>query len=115
MFTLPRPAVRLAVAALTTFGAGALAVLAFQALEGRASAKAAAASASTIYVPPGGLAFRALNGRVFARLSYDSHGGVFELYDEHEERSSYVGGSVVPPQMFIAPRSAGGAPVDLGY
>jgi hypothetical protein len=90
-------------------------VLSLQALEGRASAKAAVSSSSTIYVPPGGLAFRSLNGRVFAKLSYDAHGGVLELFDEHEEPSAYVGGSAMPPQLFVAPRGGVGAPVDLGY
>ncbi len=42
------------------------------------------ALASTIYVPSDGLAFRTFDGHVIAKISYDSHGGVLELYDEHE-------------------------------
>jgi hypothetical protein len=45
----------------------------------------AAPLAATMYVPSDGLAFRTFDGRVVARLSYDAHGGVLELYDEHEQ------------------------------
>ena len=41
--------------------------------------------AATIYVPSDGLAFRTFDGRVLARLSHDEHGGVMELFDEHEQ------------------------------
>jgi hypothetical protein len=46
--------------------------------------------AATIYVPSDGLAFRTFDGRVVARLSHDAHGGVFELYDEHEQPAARV-------------------------
>jgi hypothetical protein len=36
---------------------------------------------ATIYVPPGGLLFRASDGTVLARLGRDAHGGTFELLD----------------------------------
>jgi hypothetical protein len=39
---------------------------------------------TTLYVPPDGLTFRALDGHAVARLSYDAHGGIFEVYDDHE-------------------------------
>jgi hypothetical protein len=39
------------------------------------------AFSSTFYVPRDGLAFRTLEGRVIAKLSYDERGGTFELYD----------------------------------
>jgi hypothetical protein len=44
--------------------------------------------ASTIYVPSDGIAFRSFGGHVVARLSYDAHGGIFELYDEREQITS---------------------------
>jgi hypothetical protein len=44
--------------------------------------------AATLYVPSDGIAFRSFEGRVVARLSYDAHGGVIELYDEHEQPSA---------------------------
>jgi hypothetical protein len=50
----------------------------------------AAPFAATIYVPSDGLAFRTFDGRVVARLSHDAHGGVFELYDEHEQAVAHV-------------------------
>jgi hypothetical protein len=46
--------------------------------------------ASTMYVPADGLTLRTLEGHVVARLSYDSHGGMFELYDEHERPTTRV-------------------------
>lgn len=44
--------------------------------------------ASTIYVPVDGLAFRTFDGRVIARLSYDRHGGVFDVYNGDERPSA---------------------------
>jgi hypothetical protein len=41
--------------------------------------------AASVYVPSDGLAFRTFDGRLVAKLSYDEHGGVLELYDEHEQ------------------------------
>jgi hypothetical protein len=46
--------------------------------------------AATIYVPSDGLAFRTFDGRVVARLSHDAHGGMFELFDEHEQAAGRV-------------------------
>jgi hypothetical protein len=73
------PAAALAVAA--SFAAGLLA----SQLWVRDAHAQAAPFAATIYVPSDGLAFRTFDGRVIARLSYDAHGGVFALYDEHEQ------------------------------
>jgi hypothetical protein len=40
---------------------------------------------STLYVPPGGLVFKATDGTPLARIGRDAHGGTLELYDEHGE------------------------------
>ena len=40
---------------------------------------------STIYVPAGGLVFRAADGTPIARLSRGPHGGSFELFDDRGE------------------------------
>lgn len=46
-------------------------------------AQAQSLTTATIYVPPGGLVFRTLDGAPIARLSADAHGGNFELLDDH--------------------------------
>lgn len=71
---------------ITAFAAGALASRA-QVPEAHAQAAPFAAS---IYVPSDGLAFRTFDGRVVARLSYDAHGGMLDLYDEHELPVTHV-------------------------
>ncbi len=61
------------------FGAGAL----------QREAHAQPVATSTIYVPAGGLVFRAADGTPIARLSRGPHGGSFELFDDRgEERSA---------------------------
>jgi hypothetical protein len=40
---------------------------------------------SNFYVPADGIVFRNFQGKVVARLAHDSHGGIFELYDENEQ------------------------------
>jgi hypothetical protein len=45
-------------------------------------AQAQSVSTATVYVPPGGLVFRATDGTALARLSRDAHGGTFELFDD---------------------------------
>ena len=53
-------------------------------------AQAQSLSASTVYVPAGGLVFRAPDGTALARLSRDAHGGKFELFDDRHEVSVRV-------------------------
>jgi hypothetical protein len=48
-------------------------------------AHAQSLATSTIYVPEGGLVFRAPDGTPIARLSRDAHGGTFELFDESHD------------------------------
>jgi hypothetical protein len=57
------------------FGAGAL----------QREAHAQSVATSTIYVPAGGLVFRAADGTPLARLSRGAHGGSFELFNERGE------------------------------
>lgn len=57
------------------FGAGVL----------QRDARAQAIATSTIYVPAGGLVFRAADGTPIARLSRGPHGGSFELFDDRGE------------------------------
>jgi hypothetical protein len=57
------------------FGAGAL----------QREARAQSIATSTIYVPAGGLLFRAADGTPIARLSRGPHGGSFELFDDRGE------------------------------
>jgi hypothetical protein len=53
-------------------------------------ARAQPSASSTVYVPAEGLAFRSFDGRIVARLSYDSHGGMFEIYDGHQMPSAML-------------------------
>jgi hypothetical protein len=76
---------------------------------------------AAVYVPADGLAFRTLDGRVIARLSYDNHGGNFEVYDQHERPSVAVRPGFVaevsrpaPPPPVFTVSSPTDAP-DLGY
>jgi hypothetical protein len=65
------------------FGAGAL----------QREARAQSVAMSTIYVPAGGLVFRAADGTPLARLSRGPHGGSFELFDERgQEHAAPKGG-----------------------
>jgi len=71
--------------------------------------------ASTVYVPSDGLAFRRFDGRIVARLSYDSHGGAFELYDEQEQPATRVRGEALArPSTTSRPR-ANPRDLDLGF
>jgi hypothetical protein len=54
------------------FGAGAL----------QREAHAQSIATSTIYVPAGGLVFRAADGTPLARLARGPHGGSFEVFDD---------------------------------
>lgn len=110
--------VRLPVATLAlavTFVAGGVAT----SLVRDARAQQAVPFAATMYVPSDGLAFRTFEGRVVARLSYDAHGGVFELYDDHEQAAVRVRGE--PPGR-VAPTTTAPAtlqppkrPDDFGF
>jgi hypothetical protein len=75
--------------------------------------------ASTVYVPSDGLAFRAFDGHVVAKLSYDARGGVLEIYDEHERVAASVRGGSVAPVVREEPQRAAQAtkPLreDLGF
>ncbi len=55
---------------------------------GHHEACAQSLTTSTIIVPEGGLYFRAPDGTVVARLSRDSHGGSFELFDDRSSTAS---------------------------
>jgi hypothetical protein len=80
---------------------------------------------AAVYVPPEGLAFRALDGRVIARLSYDAHGGSFEVYDHHEHpaaalRAGFVADAprtpaTLPVATVSLPSSLPSDVPDLGY
>jgi hypothetical protein len=59
-------------------------------------ANAQSAGISNIYIPPGGLVFRAMDGKPLARISQDSHGGALELYDDRREVATRLQGSRTP-------------------
>jgi hypothetical protein len=46
---------------------------------------------STLQVPEEGLTFRSVDGRAIARLSYDAHGGVFEVLGDRGEPVASLG------------------------
>jgi hypothetical protein len=60
-------------------------------------ANAQSGGISTIYVPPGGLVFRGMDGKPLARISEDSRGGTLELYDDRREVSTRLQSSRTPP------------------
>jgi hypothetical protein len=72
---------------------------------------------STFYVPREGLAFRTLEGRVIATLSYDERGGMFELYDGHERPSTSfrAGSPTTKPTMTEVHVPIDPHTLDLGY
>ncbi len=70
---------------------------------------------STVYVPSEGLTFRTFDGRVVAKLSYDAHGGVFDVYRESSEVSERRESVILPrkaPATLVLSRAE---PVDLGF
>jgi hypothetical protein len=71
--------------------------------------------ASTVYVPSDGLAFRRFDGRIVARLSYDSSGGAFELYDEHEQPATRVRGDALARPGSTSRPPSKRDPLDLGF
>ena len=60
-------------------------------------AQAQSVTTATVYVPSGGLVFRATDGTALARLSRDAHGGTFELFDDRHEVSMRVPRAVSDP------------------
>ncbi len=88
----------LALVAVASFGCGALvATLAAPRVAG------AQAFSSTIQVPRGGLTFRAPDGRAVARVSYDEHGGIFEVLDEHGRAVSTLGAGAAESPLATKP------------
>lgn len=113
--------VRLGFAIVALFAAFAGGVAASHLVERDARAQSGPQSAS-VYVPAEGLTFRAVDGRVVARLSYDARGGAFEVYDSRERpagalRSGLVAEAPRPAAAVPAPTAATAASpdVDLGY
>jgi hypothetical protein len=86
---------------------------------GQREAHAQSGSTATLYVPSGGLVFRATDGTVLARLSRDGRGGTFELYDDRHEVSMRVPklGELAPSPYGIERdgRGAGTAIPDDGF
>jgi hypothetical protein len=102
---LRRPAV-VVMAAVCAFAGGLVSSRVFE----RSARAQQAPLASTIYVPSDGLAFRTFDGHVVARLSYDDHGGVLELYDEHERPASRFRGNPLSSHFTPAASSADCSP-----
>ncbi len=69
-----------AAALLAAFAAG----VAFEHF-GRDAHAESMTTVSTLYVPPGGLVFRSMDGSPIARLSRGPHGGTLEMYDDRRE------------------------------
>ena len=115
--------VRLPIAVLAlavAFGAG-LASSRLGGIEREARAQAAGAA---VYVPPEGLSFRSPDGRLIARLAYDSRGGFFEVYDRREHPSAALRPGFIadaPARTALLPGTTTPAPLattdtpDLGY
>jgi hypothetical protein len=113
--------VRLPFAILALFAACAGGVATSHLIEREARAQPGPQAASVI-VPADGLTFRAVDGRVVARLSYDARGGAFEVFDSRERPA----GALRPGLVAEAPRPSATVPastaatttspdVDLGY
>jgi hypothetical protein len=94
-----------ALALAAAFGAGVLTSHAFE----REAKAQKSATVSAVYVPSDGLAFRTLDGRLIAKLAYDTRGGFFEVYDEHEKLAGSLRGagvSAARPAVAAAPATA---------
>jgi hypothetical protein len=65
-------------------------------LEGTAHA-GPPAFASTMYIPSDGLAFRTFDGHLVARLSYNTRGGVLDVYDNREHPAISVRADMLRP------------------
>jgi hypothetical protein len=95
-------------AALAAFAVG---FASSQLFERRAQAQSAP-FASSVYVPADGLAFRTFDGRIIARLAYDHHGGILDLYDGDERPSTTLRADVMAG-AHAAPARTGR--IDLGF
>jgi hypothetical protein len=94
------------VAVAIAFGSG---LAASRLLEREALAQSGASS-STVFVPADGLAFRAFDGRIVAKLSYDSQGGTFELYDDGQQPAASFRTSSGPSAAKLPAGTFGSAP-----
>jgi hypothetical protein len=84
------------VALLVTFLGGAITS---RLVEGQAQARPVVSQPASVFVPPDGLAFRTMDGRIIARVSYDARGGFLEVYDNNERptgafRSGFMSGGL---------------------
>ncbi len=89
---------RLPLAVLTLLGAFAGGFVSSQLLE-RSAHALSVPLASTVYVPADGLAFRTFDGHIFARLSYNARGGVFDVYDGQERPAIGVRADMLVPNV----------------
>jgi hypothetical protein len=71
--------------------------------------------AASVFVPAEGLSFRAMDGRMVARLSYDAHGGSFEVFDGRERSAGALrAGPVSDASRAPAPLASPGVPATPG-
>ena len=63
---------------------------------------------AVVYLPADGLAFRAPDGRLVARISYDARGGSFEVFDNRERPAGFIRAGYAPdrPVSLAAPPAA---------
>jgi hypothetical protein len=94
------PTSRRALVSVLTVTAALVAGMAFDAL-GHREARAQSLTTSTIYVPEGGLIFRANDGTIIARLSRDAHGASFELFDDHQGARQVRRPSELHPNPYV--------------
>jgi hypothetical protein len=109
--------VRLSLAILSLVTAFAVGAASSRLMERDAQAQSGAQAAS-VYVPAEGLAFRAIDGRVVARLSYDARGGAFEVYDSRERPSASLRAGPLAEALrvpAVAAPTTGSQDLDLGY
>lgn len=113
--------VPIAVLALTVAFAAGLASSRLGGVEREARAQQAGAA---VYVPPEGLSFRSPDGRLIARLAYDTRGGIFEVYDRRERpsgslRAGFIADAPARPAMLPGTTTPAPLPTtdtpDLGY
>jgi hypothetical protein len=120
-------AILAAIVAVSGFGGGLVSGRVFAVPEAHAQG---AWTTTSINVGGAGLVFRGPDGRVIAKLSSDASGGVFELFNAHEQpgarmRATSFSGvmEVLPPPrapLAVPPpnpyaRQATAAAVDLGF